>query len=816
MLDDGSFTGAPLAAPAFGSNALLVGAKRSETGHPLFVAGPQVGYFFPEFFAEMELAGAGFAVRGAVFPGVPLVLIGRGPDFAWSATSSQADNLDLFVETLCEDDIHYLYRGQCEPMRRFLVGTLKAQGQPDQQVSYYETTHGPVVGYATVARQARRDLRAAVDARPRAALDTRVLRPEHRPRHLGEDFLQTMNGVEFSFNWFYADDRDIAMFSSGRLPMRAAGTDPALPTVGTGEYDWRGFLPFAGHARGINPPSGAILNWNNRPAANVGAADSNFAYGSVHRNDLLRAAVAGRKKHTLVTLTGAMNKAATQDLRAVRVWPVIRDVLRTGSAPSARAEAAAGLLDSWRAAGSSRLDRELDGKIDDPGAAVMDAAWPKLADAVMSPVLGPLVGRLAALHGRSDDAGPGGSAYISGWYGYVEKDLRGAARARGARAVLAPLLRCGRARDVPRGAVGGARRSRRRAREGAGPGAVVVAGRRDRRAHPLHVRACCRTRCAGRTGRPSSSSCRSPVTGPSVASYARRVRKRYLMAPGPTPVPPEALAAGAEPIIHHRGPDFRELMLRTLGRLRQVCRTENDVLLFTASGSGAFESAIVNLLSPGERVLVVTAGAFGDRWCEMATAFGADVHELRYSVGRDAPAGRPALAARRDRSRGRRPRALGDVDRRRRRRAGARARRAGGGRARGRRRGVESRRRPARDGRVGSRRRRRRLAEGADDAAGPLADDGLRRRLGALAPFDDAALLLRLGADARGARGGLDAVHARRHRRRVARRLAGAAARGGSRDGLRPPRRARPRLPRGREGDGARALLARRGALGRS
>ena len=424
VLDDGSFNGAPLAAPAFGSNALLIGAKRSETGRPLFVAGPQVGYFFPEFFAEMELAGAGFAVRGALFPGVPLVLIGRGPDFAWSATSSQADNLDLFVETLCNDDFHYLYRGQCEPMRRFFVGTLKAQGQPDRQVAYNETTHGPVVGYATVAGR-RVAISAQRSTRGRELLSTRAFYDLNTGRVTSaQDFVQTMNGVEFSFNWFYADDRDIAMFSGGRLPIRAAATDPALPTVGNGDYDWRGFVPFAGHARGINPPSGAILNWNNRPAANVGSADSNFAYGSVHRNDLLRLAVAGRKKHNLVTLTGAMNKAATQDLRAVRVWPVIRDVLRTGSAPSARAEAAAGLLDSWRTSGSSRLDRELDGRIDDPGAAVMDAAWPKLADAVMAPVLGPLVARLAALHGRSDDAGPGGSAYLSGWYGYVEKDLR--------------------------------------------------------------------------------------------------------------------------------------------------------------------------------------------------------------------------------------------------------------------------------------------------------------------------------------------------------------------------------------------------------
>ncbi len=109
--------------------------------------------------------------------------------------------------------------------------------------------------------------------------------------------------------------------------------------------------------------------------------------------------------------------------------------------------------------------------------------------------------------------------------------------------------------------------------------------------------------------------------------------KRYLMAPGPTPVPPEVLAAGAEPVLHHRGPDFRELMLRCLARLREVCRTQNDVLLYTASGTGAFESAVVNLLSPGEPVLAVTAGEFGDRWAALAANYGADVHELRYAWG---------------------------------------------------------------------------------------------------------------------------------------------------------------------------------------
>jgi aspartate aminotransferase-like enzyme len=109
--------------------------------------------------------------------------------------------------------------------------------------------------------------------------------------------------------------------------------------------------------------------------------------------------------------------------------------------------------------------------------------------------------------------------------------------------------------------------------------------------------------------------------------------KRYLMAPGPTPVPPEVLAAGAQPVLHHRGPDFRALMQRTLERLQEVCRTRNDVLIFTASGSGAFESATVNLLSPGERVLAVVAGEFGERWATLGATYGADVQELRYSWG---------------------------------------------------------------------------------------------------------------------------------------------------------------------------------------
>jgi aspartate aminotransferase-like enzyme len=111
------------------------------------------------------------------------------------------------------------------------------------------------------------------------------------------------------------------------------------------------------------------------------------------------------------------------------------------------------------------------------------------------------------------------------------------------------------------------------------------------------------------------------------------MQKRYLMTPGPTPVPPEVLAALAEPVIHHRGSDFREIYARCLERLREVCRTEHDVLLFTNSGTGAFESAVANLTSPGDRQLAVSAGNFGERWAAMARAYGADLAHLRLEWG---------------------------------------------------------------------------------------------------------------------------------------------------------------------------------------
>ncbi|MDP9293280.1 MAG: alanine--glyoxylate aminotransferase family protein [Actinomycetota bacterium] len=107
--------------------------------------------------------------------------------------------------------------------------------------------------------------------------------------------------------------------------------------------------------------------------------------------------------------------------------------------------------------------------------------------------------------------------------------------------------------------------------------------------------------------------------------------KQYLMTAGPTPVPPKVSQVMAEPVLYHRAPAFVEVYERVLGKLGYVFQTENDVLAFAASGSGAMESAVANLVRPGTPVLACAAGKFGERWIELCDSYGGET--VRYEPG---------------------------------------------------------------------------------------------------------------------------------------------------------------------------------------
>jgi acyl-homoserine lactone acylase PvdQ len=435
ILDDGSF--APVeyatsgAAPAAGteppkmSNALLVAGRRSRTGRPLFVAGPQLGTYFPALVYEVDLHGGGIDARGISTPGAgPYVFIGRNQDFAWSLTSANHDIVDTYVETLCDgSDTKYMYKGECRDMTSVDAGVLEGNDSdvPDQRLIWNETVHGPVAGYATVDGQ-RVAISRRRSTRGREIMSIRTFHDLNSKKvRSATGFLKVANQLEHTFNAVFADERSIALFSTCRCPTRAPGTDPGLPTRGTGDYEWRGFLGRRGHPQQVKR-RGVILNWNNKPAPGWGSADDEWAYGSVFRDELFE--INTRRKHTLASVAGVMNRAATQDHRAALGLTAPIQVLDTAPAPTPRAAQMLEVLKDWRKQGSSRIDRELDGNVDHPGAAILDVWWPKLGDAVLSPVLGDLVDRLAQLNSRGTAPPGNGNHSTAGWAGYIDKDLR--------------------------------------------------------------------------------------------------------------------------------------------------------------------------------------------------------------------------------------------------------------------------------------------------------------------------------------------------------------------------------------------------------
>ncbi len=381
----------------------------------------------------------------------------------------------------------YLFRGECRPMTTFDAGTIVGRpGEPDERLVYPETVHGPVQGYATVdGTKVAISVRRSTRGRELASLPFFLDMSMNRVRS-AKDFVRAASTMELTFNWVYADDRSIAEFTSGRLPIRPATVDPGLPTKGTGEYEWQGFEPASAHAQAINPAGGVILTWNNKPARGYAGADDEWTWGPVQRVDLLWAGVQRRQKHTLATVVGAMNGAATQDLRLMRVWPSVRDVLgRATGTP--RAAAAVAQLDAWYAAGGSRLDANLDGKVDAPGAAVLDAAWGPIANAVLAPVLdGQTRSRAREARAERSPALVGRLERVQRLVVVRPEGPALAPRTRRRRALPDPVLRRRRRREVRRVALGGARHGGCGARGDAGDRPVRLARRRDGRAD--HVR----------------------------------------------------------------------------------------------------------------------------------------------------------------------------------------------------------------------------------------------------------------------------------------------------------------------------------------
>ncbi len=395
------------------SNFLIVGADQSENGTNLAVMGPQLGYFYPEIVQQIHLSGPGIEAQGAAVPGLAMyILIGRTQDYAWSLTSANHDVRDVYAEMLCEpgdaevtrDSLHYMYKGECIPFEIFDAGTLN--GTP---IRYPVSVHGPMIGTATsngmpVALTRKRSTFGR-DGLNLAGLKDMTEGDAATP----ERFWEAANKFGFTFNWGYVSRSNIAYFSSGQLPVRAAGLDRRLPTWGTGDYEWQGFLTQEEHPHAVGGPNGRLLNWNNQAAPGFMHGDGT-PFGSVHRVESFDQ---WPDRVDLAGVVGVMNRAATEDVRA-SAWPVVSEVLRGGEAPSALAGSVVDILDAWVADDAPRLDGDDNGFNDEAGPTLLDALWEPIAETVMRPVFGDEV---STLDDNRNLSGNDGSSFI-------DKDLR--------------------------------------------------------------------------------------------------------------------------------------------------------------------------------------------------------------------------------------------------------------------------------------------------------------------------------------------------------------------------------------------------------
>ncbi|MEV5341595.1 penicillin acylase family protein [Streptomyces sp. NPDC052676] len=433
------------------SNALVVSGEHTASGHPIAVFGPQTGYFAPQLLMLQELQGPGISARGASFAGLSFyVELGRGRDYAWSATTSGQDIIDTYAVELCQDDHHYLYRGACVPMEKVerrnawkpTVADGTAAGSYTMRV--WRTKYGPVTHRATVGgkKVAYTTLRSSFLHEADSIVGFQML---NDPSYVTgpESFQRAVRHINYTFNWFYADSGHTAYYNSGDNPVRAAGVDADFPVWARPAHEWRNWDPAANTADHTPPaehPNSIdqdyYVSWNNKPARDYPSAP--WGNGRVHRGDLLDDRVGKLVRAggvTRASLVRAMAEAGLTDLRAEQVLPNLLRVIDSAPVTDPAAAAAVSRLKAWLSAGATRTETSPGSKAYAHAEAIriLDAWWPLLVRAEFEPGLGselyaaftanlPVDEPPSAAHGPT--GAHAGSAFQYGWWSHVDKDVR--------------------------------------------------------------------------------------------------------------------------------------------------------------------------------------------------------------------------------------------------------------------------------------------------------------------------------------------------------------------------------------------------------
>jgi len=327
----------------WGSFAVLVSPRKSAFGVPILMNGPQMGFHVPSVIHQMSIACPEYTAVGMDLPGIPGILVGHSPYAAWGVTSGIADTDDIFFVRLNpKDSSEYEFKGKWVKFETEIF-PIRILGEGETTGTRELSIYGPVIlkspstGVAYVRKSTLWKAEAEIVDYVYDVAQAKKL----------DEFRNLAKRFNASSNLFVATKGgDIAWFYCGRVPLRSKNIDFRLPTPGDGKHDWRGVLPPEKMPYMINPKSGFIVNWNNKPVEWWLNFDTP-AWGRIFRHELLLEYLRPKKKITVTDLEELAERIATYKSEPRYFVPELLDNLQEDKNGSEVFRNAKAHLESW-------------------------------------------------------------------------------------------------------------------------------------------------------------------------------------------------------------------------------------------------------------------------------------------------------------------------------------------------------------------------------------------------------------------------------------------------------------------------------------
>lgn len=363
------------------SYCVVLSPRRSTTGKAMLMGGPQFNFQLPSALYEVGLHGAGIECVGSTLMGYPFIMFGHNRRAAFSSTAGLDNIEDIFAEKLNPaNPRQYWFKGAWRDMEvRVETFRIKDKAQPSVKEFAY-TAHGPVFyvdekNHVAFSKQ----LSCRENFLQGLASFYELMRAETVPA-----FEKAAQLSDMSINYFFANDKgDIAYYHLGRYPIRANGVDLRLPTPGTGEYEWKGYLPKTQNPHISNPPTGYIANWNNQPKPGWGHGDLATTdlwggWGVDGRLTSITRLVDSKKTLGEKDLKDIIKTIAFYDKRATNIKALLIKAVQGVQPKSPQVEESLCLLSEWN---NLNIDTGEKGFYDHPGSAIFDRWWNKAVEA---------------------------------------------------------------------------------------------------------------------------------------------------------------------------------------------------------------------------------------------------------------------------------------------------------------------------------------------------------------------------------------------------------------------------------------------------